>query len=457
MKMQLLKNKPAAAILGLVVIAGMPVFADIHDEFNACQFERLPKLKKLGFQSSDATDEFCIGYAYWHGFAYTPDGNQSTPRTHDPYRPRVAQDGQIPHDPIASAQWLMRAAQQGHPGAETLLAYYYEQGHGVPKDYGQTLFWLRKALAQNYPDAMFHMGRLYATGKGVPESQEMSLQWFRKAADAGSRDAMVALRHQKQFEQEKPAHDVLELAEQAYEARNYARAAVLYRQAADAGNPNAMSNLGTLLRVGLGVAKNPQAAVQLYRQAAGKGWARAEAQLGFAYEFGEGVAQNWMEAAKWCDQAARQNDQLGLYCLGREYQFGIGVPQDRERAIRYFDLANSQGHDDQSKFFHEWLRNPANCIGMRDDYEREKYFGVCEEPKGIAFTNEQERHHWLAVWEAKHQQDALRNWHPTGGNGYFSGLCGGAGGTWSGGSCYGDGGRVFHPESGEDRYGRSSW
>ena len=25
---------------------------------------------------------------------------------------------------------------------------------------------------------------------------------------------------------------------------------------------------------------------------------------------------------------------------------------------------------------------PANCIGMRNEYEREHFFGVCEEPRG---------------------------------------------------------------------------
>jgi TPR repeat protein len=444
----------AGMALGLLLAIAAPgAFADIQDEFNDCQFNRLPKLKKFGFRSEDPVDQFCIGYAYWHGFVYNPEPSQSAPRTRDPYR--ASQQGQIPHDPVASAQWMARAAAQGHPGAQTLLAYYYEQGHGVPKDYAQTLFWLRKAVAQNYPAAMFHMGRLYSTGKGVPQDQEMARQWFRKAAAAGSSDAAVALREDKQYEQEKPGHDAFERAYQAYAANDYARAAALYREAADAGNVSAMSALGTLQRTGLGVPKNPQAAVQLYRQAAAKGSARAKAQLGFAYEFGEGVAADWTQAAKWCAESARESDRLGLYCLGRDYQFGIGVPQDRERAIHYFDLAAAQGNDDQSKFFHEWLRNPTNCIGMRNEYEREHFFGVCEEPRGVAFTSEQERSRWLATWEAKHQAEALRLWHAMHGSGQGTG-CGAAGGTWSGGNCHGDGSIIFDPMQ-QDRHGRPLW
>ena len=446
-------NRCIFAFAIVSTIAGIPAAADMHDEFNVCNFDRLPKLKKFGFQSTNAVDEFCIGWAYWHGFTYNIDPNQSARRVHDLYAPAPDQgEGKIPHDPIKSAQWIARAAQQGHPGAETLLAYYYEQGHGVPKDYGQMLLWLRKALAQNYPDAMFHMGRLYTTGKGVPRDPDAGRQWFRKAADAGSTDAIVALREDKEYELTSPARDAFNRAYEAYQAKDYARAAALYRQAADAGNPGAMSTLGTLYRTGLGVAKNPQTAMQLYRQAAAKGWARADAQIGFAYEFGEAVAQDWTEAAKWCAQGARQYEQLGLYCLGRDYQFGIGVPQDRERAIRYFDLADAQGRDGQSKFFHEWLRIPTNCIGMRDDVERERYFGVCEEPKGIAFTSEAQRGQWLGALEAKHQANALRMWGSMN-KGMAGGMCDAAGGTWSGNSCHGDGGIIFNPTQ-QDRNGR---
>jgi TPR repeat protein len=441
--------------VALALLLSSPLYADIHDEFNDCQFNRLPKLKKFGFRSNDATDQFCIGYAYWHGFAYKEDTRQkAVTALRNMYGQRASQEGQIPHDLVQSAQWLALAADQGHPGAQTLLAYYYEQGHGVQKNYAQAVFWLRKALAQNYADAMFHIGRLYSTGKGVPQNEATAHQWFVKAAAAGSADAIVDLRRTKEFELEKPAHDVLELAYRAFSSGDYARAAVYYRQAADAGNASAMASLGMLVRTGMGVPQNQPAAIQLYRQALAKGWSRAAAQLGFAYEFGEGVPADWTQAAKFCAQATREYEKLGLYCLGRDYQFGIGVPQDRERAIRYFDLAAAQGDDDQSKFFHEWLRDPKNCIGMRNEWERTHFIETCEEPKGIAFASEKERHQWLAAWESKHEADDVRNAHIFGHGGVPG--CSAAGGSSSGGSCHGDGGRSFDPMR-QDRFGRPLW
>jgi len=413
--------------LVLAVLFPTVAFADIHDEFHACQYDRLPQLKKAGFQATSAADQFCIGYGYWQAVAG------------------------LPHDPVQSAQWLAKAAAQGHPGAQTVLAYDYEQGHGVPKDYSQAVAWLRKALAQNYPDAMFHMGRLTSTGKGVRQDENAARQWFQKAADAGSADGIIALRQYREYDMEAPARPVAMRADQAYQAKDYPRAAALYREAANAGNPSAQVALGTLLRQGLGVPKDPKEAFQLFRQAATKGYARAEAQVGFALELGEGVAQNWPEAAKWCNQSARQFDKLGLYCMARMFQFGIGVPQDRARSIRIYDRAVDAG-DGQSKFLAQWLRVPQNCIGYPNEWEREHFLFVCEEPKGIAFASEAERHHWLGVLAEKHLEEAARLWAQTSNNSYGKGMCEGAGGSWSG-ICHGDGGIIFNPQQ-QDRYGR---
>lgn len=393
----MLQSTVAGVILALAFSAA--TYADIHDELNECEFERMNKL--LGptaqrtvtshFQSADPVDQFCIGYAYWHGFTYSY-GRQGF---------GFAGTGAIPKDPALSAQWMARAAAQGHAGAETILAYYYEQGHGVPKDYSQTLLWLRKALGQNYPDAMYHMGRLYSTGKGVLLNTDTARQWFQKAAGAGSGDAIIELREQQEYQLDQPERQSFSLAYQAYQARNYVRAAALYRQAANAGNAGAEDALGTMLRNGQGVAKDERAGLELYAKAAKAGYARPLAQLSFAFEFGMGGVQvNWKRAAGLCERSAKQLDQLGLYCLGRAYQFGIGVPQNRELAIRYFGRAANEG-DGQSHFFAQWLANPGNCAGFRNDYERDHFGLVCEDPKGIAFATAEDRFGWLAAREQK--------------------------------------------------------
>lgn len=420
----------ACPILATIAVSAMPLLADIHDEIHACIHERLPVLRRTQYNATTATDEFCMGIGYW--------------------RARAG----LQHDPVKSAQWLAKAAAKGHLGAETVLAYHYEQGHGVARNYPEAVRLLRLAASRNYPDAMFHLGRLYATGKGVPRNEAESDAWFAKAAAAGSADGIVALRRNRERIMNAPGQTAIEAAYRAYQARDYARAAALYRTAANAGSPQAQNNLGTMLRLGQGVPQNLPAAIAMYRQAAAKGYAAAQAQLGFAYEEGEGVKQDWKEAFRWCSLSARQFEKLGLYCLARQYQFGIGVPQDRQRAYRLFDRGEDAG-DGMSKFFATWLRNKNNCVGFRSEAERDKNADVCEDPKGKAFGNQAERLAWLRARQQAADARALAAWAASG-SAYGEASCSAAGGTWRSAACYGEGARTFDPNQ-QDRNGRPLW
>ena len=412
---------------------GSPVWADLHDEFRVCRYKIFHQFKNVTAPTaSTPLEQFCLGYAYWRG-------EKSIAR--------------LPRDPVRSAQWFTKAATQGHAGAQTVLGYHYEQGHGVPKNYGEALKWIRKAVDQDYPDGMFHLGRLYSTGKGVKASARDARKWFEKAAKGGSADAIVALRLERERVLTRPAHDKTDQARSAYDRKNYAVAAKLYREAADAGNAVAQVGIGVLLRNGDGVSQNEGEAVKWFRKAAAQGYARGQAQVGLRAVMGQGVSENWREAEQWCGKAADQYDALGLYCLGVMYQFGLGVPHDLETAIRYFDRAEDQG-DGMSKFFAIHLRDPAHCVGVLSERERERYWGVCHYPKGIRFADSRERYKWLNGQMAKVAQEAEAFRRSM--EGYGSGACGAAGGSWGGGGCRGEGGRTFDPGQ-QDRYGRPLW
>lgn len=411
-------------ILVVFFLAAAAHAGDIHDEFHACQFERLRVLKKSNFQATTAADQFCVGYGYW-----------------------LALEG-LPHDPVQSAQWMARAAQQGHPGAETVLGYDYEQGHGVPRDFARAVFWIRKAVDQGYPDAMFHLGRLYSTGKGVPQNAATARQWFEKAA-ASCADGVIALREDREYQMEAPARETANRAYQAYQSGDYAAAASLYRVAAQAGNPAAQVALGTLLRTGKGVAKDVAAGAAWYRKAADQNYAAGLSHLGLVYELGEGVPTDWPRAEKLCQASARQFDKLGLYCFARDFQFGIGVAQDRAHAIRLFDRAMDAG-DGISKFFSQWLRDPNNPVGFRDDPEREHYLLAWADPHGIRFNSPQERNQWLGQQNGKAAIAGSRAYAATMNN-YQNGMCQAAGGNFRMGNCYGSFG-IFNPTT-QDKNG----
>jgi hypothetical protein len=206
------------------------------------------------------------------------------------------------------------------------------------------------------------------------------------------------------------------------------------------------------LRLGQGVSKNEAEAVRLYRLAAERGHAGGQTQLGLAYQLGEGIREDWAEAHKWCALAAAQQYALGLLCVGRQYQFGLGVMQNRETAIRYFELSEDQtpsNADGTAGYLARFLSRPQSCLGYLDDREREKYAGVCADPKK-AFRSSAERKAYL--------DEAIRTAYiPGSDTGYESGLCKSRGMDYSGGSCRGEGGRQLSPYGNEDRYGRAPW
>jgi hypothetical protein len=190
------------------------------------------------------------------------------------------------------------------------------------------------------------------------------------------------------------------------------------------------------------VPKDLKEAARLFRVAAEQGNPAGQAQLGFAYENGEGVSESWAEMRRWCEKSAAQHHPLGLNCVGRLFQFGMAVPMDRAKAIGWFDRASDQDNP-YARWFAIYLRKPENCTGYRNEWEREKFFGVCIDPKGITFKHSGERTAWLRRRYNELEAEALRNWGDSGGS-----VCTGAGGQWSGVSCYTPAGHQFDPTQG---------
>jgi len=79
-------------------------------------------------------------------------------------------------------------------------------------------------------------------------------------------------------------------------ARDYARAAVLWRQSAARGNTTAKNNLGFLTYQGWGVRADPAAAVRLWTEAAAGGESEANYHLGVAAIEGKGMEPDRAEA-----------------------------------------------------------------------------------------------------------------------------------------------------------------
>ena len=96
----------------------------------------------------------------------------------------------------------------------------------------------------------------------------------------------------------------LRTAAGAYERKDMATAARLWKTWAARGNPEARTLLGAMYWSGEGVPRDHKEAARLYLEAAEQGYARAQNDIGFMLGFGEGVPpRDDVEAYKWISLA----------------------------------------------------------------------------------------------------------------------------------------------------------
>jgi hypothetical protein len=136
-------------------------------------------------------------------------------------------------------------------------------------------------------------------------------------------------------------------AKRQHEAQNHAAEFSLLRQAAQDGNPEAMTSLGLAFMRGEGTAVQPDSGIEWLRKAANKGDARGMNELAEAYQRGDGVERNlnyWMR--HWYEQAAAKGYAEAMYNLGNLYRDGRGVPADSARARDLYIKAANAGFAD---------------------------------------------------------------------------------------------------------------
>ena len=76
------------------------------------------------------------------------------------------------------------AADQGNVHAQLWLGAFFEQGrYGIERDYSNAFKWLSMAAKQDQPDAQVALGQMYENGEGVPQDYGVAACWYRKAAD----------------------------------------------------------------------------------------------------------------------------------------------------------------------------------------------------------------------------------------------------------------------------------
>ena len=132
-------------------------------------------------------------------------------------------------------------------------------------------------------------------------------------------------------------------------ARNEAKAAELFREAAAKGSSDAQLQLGLMHLRGQGVAQDDRAALSWLEKAAAAGNAEAQLLTAQAYATGRGAAVDHAWAARWYGKAAEQGVGKAQQALGMSYAAAQGLPRDRVAALTWLTLAAAQGNPDAAR------------------------------------------------------------------------------------------------------------
>lgn len=136
-------------------------------------------------------------------------------------------------------------------------------------------------------------------------------------------------------------------ARRLHEAGNHAADFPLFKKAAEAQNPEAMTSLGLAYLRGEGTAEQDSLGIEWLRRAADEGDPRGMTALGEAYLDREGVDRTlnyW--ARHWFQKAADIGHARAMRNLGRLYAEGKGVPVNGAIALDWYVKAARAGFTD---------------------------------------------------------------------------------------------------------------
>ena len=237
---------------------------------------------------------------------------------------------------------LVKRAEEGDADAQFKLGEFYNSQGGV--GIYEIAEWFEKAANQNHMHAQLALGLLYLEWLPDEDYREQAQYWIEKAVESGCEAAVKVL------------------VELGPTDEDMDGAALLVE--ADAGNPQAQYELGSMLLFGLDRPRGVAAGLNLLLKAAIAGHPKAQVQIASHYLFQEYETVEGNEAIKWLSLSAKQNEPYALYYLGYCYYQGIGVIKNDEQAATYLlrsaRAGNSEAQFHLARFYHEGVGLPVN-------------------------------------------------------------------------------------------------
>ena len=247
------------ALLLVVVLAGAPAAACRADtaaglaDFRAGRFAEALQAWETQADAGDATAALLVGV-----MNDTGEG--------------VAQNE------AAALRWYRRAAAAGSAAAMFNVGVMFDAGRGVAPDRAAAAQWYQRAATAGIGRADYNLALMYEAGDGVPRDRARAIALFRAAAAHGiraARDHLAQLGRPFAGRSEAGPEDVALRDFQAAEhdlltrgAADAARAAALFRSAAERHNALAEYDLGYCYENGIGLPVDKRQAYAWYSRAA---------------------------------------------------------------------------------------------------------------------------------------------------------------------------------------------
>ncbi len=192
-----------------------------------------------------------------------------------------------------------------------------------------------------------------------------TLQEIMQFADSGDVNAMVAAVQQFVWEMDIDLSADPELKDKLID---YTMKAI------DAGNAEAMNQLGSMYAEGKLVKKDPAESFRWYKEASEHGDALGTSNLGFCYLYGKGTEVDYEKAFKTFSKAAVLGIGDAIVRLGDMYLNGYYIGQDKATAWSLYNqaAAMASGHLDDlgmQQVYSDALLRLGNCYFKGDAVE----------------------------------------------------------------------------------------
>ena len=149
---------------------------------------------------------------------------------------------------------------------------------------------------------------------------------------------------------------------------------VVLREAAAAGDPKALYEIGNRYAEGRGTQEDMAKAAEWYEKAADQGLAPAQYRIGNLYEKGVGVERDVKTAKTWYQLAAAQGNASAMHNLAVLNAMGADGTTDNDSAARWFGEAAELGVKDSQ--FNLGILS-AKGVGVKQNLEEAyKWFGL---------------------------------------------------------------------------------